>query len=337
MRSYEIQNQFGIDSLRLVERPDPTPGPEQVLVRVNAWSLNYRDWLIVTGQYNPKLKLPFVPGSDAVGEVIATGTGVSDVKVGDRVAACFLQHHVGGELTEAKSRTALGGAIPGVFSDLIVLSRDGVVVVPDHLTDAEAATLPCAGLTAWNALVGTGNVKAGDVVVVQGTGGVSLFALQFARMLGARVIVTSSRDDKLERARQLGAHHGINYKTTPDWGDEVRRLTGGVGADHIIEVGGAGTLPQSFRAARMGGTISLIGILSGGAANLSFVPVLMKHLRVQGIFVGHREHFQAMNRAIALHQMRPVVDRTFPFAELPAALRHLASGAHFGKIALVPV
>jgi NADPH:quinone reductase-like Zn-dependent oxidoreductase len=325
-------DRFDIDALTLAERPEPQPGPGQVLVRLKAWSLNYRDLMLVKGQYNPKLKLPFVPLSDGVGEVTAVGPGVRRVKVGERVAGCFMQQWVAGALTDAMAKSALGGALEGVLAEYVVLSEDGVVPVPAHLSDEEAATLPCAAVTAWHALVAEGEVKAGDTVLVQGTGGVSLFALQFARMHGARVIATSGHPDKMARVRQLGASDVINYKETPEWGDTVRELTGG-GVDHVIEVGGAGTLNQSLRAVRTAGRIELIGVLAD-PANVNPVPILMKGVRVQGIFVGSRAMFEAMNRAIALHQLRPVVDRVFPFAEVRQALRHMESAAHFGKICL---
>lgn len=323
-------DRFDIDALTLAERPEPQPGAGQVLVRMRAWSLNYRDLLVVKGLYNPKLKLPFVPLSDGAGEVAAVGPGVRRVKVGDRVAGCFMQQWSAGEVTDAKAKSALGGALEGVLAEYVLLSEDGVVTVPAHLSDEEAATLPCAAVTAWHALVVEGQIKAGDTVLVQGTGGVSLFALQFARMHGARVIATSSHADKLARVRQLGASDAINYKETPEWGDKVRELSGG-GVDHVVEVGGAGTLNQSLRAVRTNGRIALIGVL---AATGSFnpVPILMKNVRVQGIFVGSRAMFEAMNRAIALHQLRPVVDRVFPLAEVRQAFRLMESAAHFGKI-----
>jgi NADPH:quinone reductase-like Zn-dependent oxidoreductase len=323
---------FTLDSLTVAERPEPAAGPGQVLIRVRACSLNYRDLLIMKGLYNKKLPLPLVPLSDGAGEVAAVGDGVARVKVGDRVAGCFMPAWIDGEPTEAKARSALGGGGIGMLAEYVVLPAEGVVPVPDHLSAEEAATLPCAAVTAWHALVTEGGVKAGDVVLTQGTGGVSLFALQFAKLLGARVIATSSSDAKLERVRQLGASDGINYKTTPEWGARARELTGS-GVDHVVEVGGAGTMPESMRAVRMGGRISLIGVLSG-AGQFNPTPVLMKNLRVQGIFVGSREMFEAMNRAIALHQLRPVIDRVFPMSDIRAALRHLESGAHFGKVVI---
>jgi NADPH:quinone reductase-like Zn-dependent oxidoreductase len=274
-----------------------------------------------------------VPLSDGAGEVAAVGPGVTRVKVGDRVAGCFLQGWLAGELTDAKARTALGGGGPGMLAERVVLSEDGVVHVPAHLSFEEAATLPCAALTAWHALVSAGGLIAGDTVLIQGTGGVSLFALQFANMQGARVIATSSSDVKLQRVRELGASDGINYETTPEWQDRARELTGGVGVDHVVEVGGAGTFNRSLKAVRTGGRISLIGVLAG-AGEVNLTPILMKGVCVQGIFVGSREMFEAMNRAVALHKMRPVIDRVFAFTEIREALRYLESGAHFGKVCL---
>jgi len=314
--------------------PTPEPGAGQVLVRVRAASLNYRDLLVAKGLYNPKLPLPIVPLSDAAGDVVAVGTGVEYVKPGDRVAGIFMQGWLAGALTDAAAKTALGGAIPGVLAESVVLQEDGVVAIPPHLSYEEAATLPCAAVTAWHALFEEGRPSAGDTVLVQGTGGVSLFALQFARMAGARVIATSSSDEKLARVKELGASDVINYKTTPDWDRAARELTRGMGVDHVIEVGGAGTLSKSLRAVRSSGRISLIGVLSGGAGEIGLFPALMKNVRIQGIYVGSRAMFEAMNRAIAFHQLRPVIDRVFSFEEAPAALRHLESGAHFGKIVI---
>lgn len=334
MHAIEIQNSFGLDNLVVAERPQPQPGPGQVLLQMRAWSLNYRDLLVVKGQYNPKLRLPLVPLSDGVGEVVALGEGVTRVRKGDRVAGAFMQKWIDGGPSDLKARSSLGGGgMDGVLAEYVVLHEDGVVPVPAHLGDVEAATLPCAAVTAWHALITEGELKPGDTVLIQGTGGVSIFALQFARLAGARVLATSSSDAKLERVRQLGATDGINYKTTPEWGDKVRELTGGQGVDHVVEVGGAGTLGQSLRAVRTGGRISLIGVLSGGG-QVNPMPILMKNVRVQGIYVGSRAMFEAMNRAIAQSGLRPVVDRVFPFREAQAALRHLESGAHFGKVCL---
>ena len=333
MKAFEVQNTFGIDALTLAERPQPAPGPGQVLLAMRAWSLNYRDLLVIRGQYNPKLRLPFVPFSDGVGEVAAVGDGVSRVKPGERVAGNFIQKWVCGPPTEEQAKSSLGGGGPGMLAEYVVLHEDAVVHVPDHLSDEEAATLPCAALTAWHALVAEGRLKAGDSVLTQGTGGVSLFALQFARLLGARVLITSSSDDKLRRALDMGAADGINYKTTADWDRRVRELTGGVGVDHVVELGGAGTLGRSLKAVRTGGHISLIGVLTGGG-EVNPMPILMKNVRVQGIYVGSRQMFEEMNRAIALHSLRPVIDRVFPFEQAREALHHMESASHFGKIAL---
>jgi NADPH:quinone reductase-like Zn-dependent oxidoreductase len=331
MKTIVLQPAFGIDNLHIIDRPEPKPGAGQVLLTMKAWSLNYRDLLVIKGHYNPKLKFPFVPLSDGVGEVIGVGDGVTRVKVGERVAGCFMQRWIAGGVTDAAAKSALGGAIPGILEEQVVLHEEGVVAVPKHLTDEEAATLPCAALTAWNALIAQGGIKAGESVLVQGTGGVSIFALQFAKMMGARVIATSSSNAKLERVKQMGASDGINYKETPAWDDMVRELTGGVGVDHVVEVGGAGTFNQSLKAVRLGGTISLIGVLAG-KGDVNLLPVVMKGVRVQGIFVGNREMFEAMIRAIALSQMRPVVDRVFDFKDIQAALKHMESAAHFGKV-----
>jgi NADPH:quinone reductase-like Zn-dependent oxidoreductase len=333
MKVYEIRDSFGVDALALTERPDPRPGPGQVLVQWRAFSLNYRDLLVVKGLYNPKLRRPMIPFSDAAGTVVEVGDGVTRVKTGQRVASLFMQDWLAGEPTDAAAKSALGGALDGVLAEESVLAEAGVISVPEHLSDEQAATLPCAALTAWHALVTEGGVKAGDSVLLQGTGGVSIFALQFARLHGARILITSSSDAKLERARPLGAAAQINYKTTPEWDKKVRELTCEVGVDHVVEVGGAGTLPRSLKSVRTGGRIYLIGVLSGGG-DVNPMPILMKNVRVQGIYVGSREMFAAMNRAIAFHRLEPVVDRVFPFAEAREALRYLESGSHFGKVCI---
>ena len=334
MKAFEIQNKFGLDSLTLTERPDPKPSYGQVLIKLRSLSLNYRDLMVVKGWYNPKLPLPLIPFSDGVGEVVAVGEGVTRVNIGDRVAGIFFQKWLAGELTAEKAESALGGAIEGMLAEYVVLHEDGVVRVPEHLTDEEAASLPCAAVTAWNALFTSGGLKAGDTVLIQGTGGVSIFALQFALLAGARVIATSSSDEKLERVLQLGASDGINYKQTPDWSKKVRELTAGDGVDYVVEVGGAGTLTESLRAVRYGGQISLIGVLTGGSAEINTASILMKNVKVQGIYVGSREMFEAMNSAIALHKLHPVCDRVFPFHEAPKALKYMETGSHFGKICI---
>jgi len=333
MKAFEVQK-FGLESLTLAERPDPQAGPGQVVIKLRAASLNYRDLMMVQGSYNPRQRLPLIPLSDGVGEVSAVGEGVTRVKVGDRVAGNFTQRWIAGEPTRARLGASLGGPLDGMLAEYNVLHEEGVVHVPAHLPDEEAATLPCAAVTAWHALIHQGRLKAGDTVLVQGTGGVSIFALQFGVMAGARVIITSSSDEKLERARSLGAAECINYKANPDWDKAARELTGGVGVDHVVEVGGAGTLVKSLRATRVGGSVYVIGVLAGNATELNVTSILMQNIRVQGILVGSREMFEAMNRAVELHQMRPVVDRVFSFEAAGEAFGYLASGAHFGKICI---
>lgn len=334
MKIYEIRQTFGFDHLLLGERPDPQPGPGQVLIRMRAIALNYRDILMVNGLYNPKQPLPLIPCSDGVGEVIAVGENVDRVTVGDRVATLFAQSWIGGPPHYDRLRSTLGGPHDGTLCEQMVLDQQGVVKVPEHLSDVEAAALPCAALTAWSALVTQGKLGPGDTVLVQGTGGVSIFALQLACLLGARVIITSSSNAKLEKARQLGSWAEINYLEEPQWGKRVRQLTDGVGVDLVVEVGGAGTLQQSLRAIRVGGQISLIGVLSGTTSDLDITPILMQNVRIQGILVGSRDGFEAMNRAIAQHQLRSVVDRVFPFDEAREALAYMAGGLHFGKVCI---
>jgi NADPH:quinone reductase-like Zn-dependent oxidoreductase len=334
MKAFEIRDGFGIERLTLVDKSEPLPGPGQALIKMRAFSLNYRDLMVVTGTYNPRMKLPRVPFSDGAGEVIAIGPGVTRVKVGDRVTPIFMQKWIDGEPNVEKGKSALGGAVDGILAEYVVLDQEGLVHIPEHLSYEEAATLPCAAVTAWHALIAEGQIKPGDVILTQGTGGVSIFATQFAHMAGARVIVISSSDQKIERACSLGASRGINYKETPDWDKRATEMTGGVGVDHVVELGGAGTINRSLRAVRLGGRISVIGALAGGAGDVSTVSILMKNIRVQGIFVGSRAMFEDMNRAISLHKMQPFVDRVFRFDEAREALRHIESASHFGKICL---
>lgn len=334
MKIWEIRNKQGLDSLTLTERLASQPKPGYVLLRMRAASLNYRDLLTLKGAYNSKQQLPLVPLSDGVGEVVAIGEGVTRVQTGDRVAGIFMQKWLAGNFSAEKAKSALGGAIDGILAEYVTLHEDGVIHVPKHLSDEEAATLPCAAVTAWHALISEGNLKAGDTILILGTGGVSLFALQFAKMVGARVITISSSDEKLARVQQMGSAEGINYKTTPNWDEQVWQLTDGVGVDHVIEVGGAGTLNKSLRAVRAGGHVSLIGVLSGSSGEISTATILQKNLRVQGIYVGSREMFETMNRAITLHKMTPVVDQVFSFDQVREALAYMESGAHFGKICL---
>jgi NADPH:quinone reductase-like Zn-dependent oxidoreductase len=334
MEVWELKEAFGPEHLKKGERPDPEPAPGEVLLSMRAASLNYRDTLMIRGGYGPRVKVPVIPVSDGVGEVVAVGEGVRRVAVGDRVAPVFFQSWIGGTPSSDKFHDTLGGPVDGVLTRLMRIGEHGVSRVPDHLSDEEAACLPCAALTAWSALVTEGGIGPGDTVLVQGTGGVALFAMQFAKMAGARVIMTSSRDDKLARARQLGADETINYRTSPEWDRVAKDLTGGEGCDHVIELGGADTLERSIRAARTGGQVSLIGVLGGAKAEVSLPLVVMRNLRMQGITVGSRDGFEAMCRAIARHHMRPVVDRVFSFDDVPAAFAHLEAGRHFGKVCI---
>jgi NADPH:quinone reductase-like Zn-dependent oxidoreductase len=332
MKAFVIRDGFGLDRLGFEDRPDPAPGPGQVLVRVRAASLNYRDLLIAKGQYSRSMPLPRVLGSDGAGEVAAVGPGVTRCKPGDRVVGCFFQNWADGPISEAATKGALGGDRDGVLAELVVLEEGGVVPLPAGLGFEEAATLPCAALTAWNALT-TGYDVAGKTVLLQGTGGVSVFALQLAKALGARVLITSGHDDKLRRALDLGADAGTNYKTNPDWDRWAREQTGGAGVDLVVEVGGAGTLERSAKAVRFGGRIALIGVLAG-AGSFNPIHVLMKSITLQGIFVGSRSMFEAMNALVTARGIRPAIDRVFPFAQAADAFRHLESGAHLGKVVI---
>jgi NADPH:quinone reductase-like Zn-dependent oxidoreductase len=333
MKVWQIQS-FGIDQLVLAEVPRPRPGRGEVLIKVHAVSLNYRDLLMVRGHYNPKMPLPRIPCSDGAGEVVEVGEEVNDVAVGQRVAGIFMQHWLEGAPTAETSRGALGGDVDGMLAEYVVLQQSGVVPIPKHLSFAEAATLPCAGVTAWNALEHAAHVKAGDVVVIQGTGGVSIFALQFAKLAGATVIGTSSSDEKLARAKTLGLDAGLNYRQSPEWAKWVQQQTGNRGADLIVEVGGAGTFSQSLQAVRFAGTVAQIGVLSQSEQPLPIPLILHRQVRIQGVYVGSRAHFEAMNRAITANGTRPVVDRIYAFDEAREALKTMEKGSHFGKIVI---
>jgi 2-desacetyl-2-hydroxyethyl bacteriochlorophyllide A dehydrogenase len=330
MKAFEIQK-FGIDELALTEREKPKPNAGEVLVKIRAASLNYRDLRMVQGTYNPKLKMPIVPFSDGAGEVVEAGEAVTRFQVGDRVCPIFMQGWIDGEVTFEKARTALGGDLDGVLREYAVFSEQALVRIPEHLSYEEAATLPCAGVTAWHALAVSGNLKAGDTVLTLGTGGVSIFALQFAKALGAKVIVTSSSDEKLERAKELEADITINYKTHEDWDSVVKDLTEKRGVDHVIEVGGAGTLQRSLSSVKMGGHIALIGVVAGQGV-FNPMQIFMKTIRLQGIFVGSRQMFEDMNAAISLNKLKPVIDKVFEFEQVREALEYMESAAHFGKI-----
>jgi NADPH:quinone reductase-like Zn-dependent oxidoreductase len=329
-----MQAPHSIEGLKLVDSPTPQPGPGQVLVRIKAATLNYRDLLTIKGGYGSRQKFPLIPVSDGAGVVEAAGAGVREFAPGVRVVGSFFETWISGEPSAAKIQGALGSAVDGVLAEYRVFPSQALVRTPDHLTDVEAAALPCAGLTAWSAVVKLGGVKAGQTVLTQGTGGVSIFALQFAKMCGARVIATSSSDAKLERLKSLAADVTINYRTVPDWGRMARELAG-QGVDLVVEVGGVGTLNESIRAIRIGGTIAFIGVLAGPPPTELRLPLMvMQQQRLQGVTVGSVEDLQAMCDAIAINKMKPVIDKTFPFDQAAEAFRYMASGSHFGKVAI---
>jgi NADPH:quinone reductase-like Zn-dependent oxidoreductase len=323
-----------IDQLIFDSVEVPEPGAGEVLVAIKAVSLNYRDLAVVTGRYPRNPAEPTIIASDGAGEVIAVGDGVTSFRAGDRVAGSFFQKWIAGPYAREYGASALGGAIPGVLTQFRVFDREGLVRIPEHFSYQDGATLPCAGLTAWNALVPTMHVQAGDTVLLLGTGGVSIFGLQFAKLHGARVIITSSSDEKLARAKALGADETINYKTTPEWDKEVLRLTAGRGVDMVLEVGGGETFTRSMNSVRASGQMAVIGVLSGVAGTIPVGLIGIQTLSVRGIFVGSVAMFEDMNRAIAAHQLRPVIDRVFPFEQSVDALRYLQSAQHLGKIVI---
>lgn len=332
MQRYEVYPTDPAAPLRLVEAEQPAMGEHQVTVAIKAVSLNYRDLLVCQNTYFSPIPDGLVPCSDGAGEVVAVGRAVTDLQVGDRVATLFFPHWQSGGADSSKISGALGAEMGGALTERFVSDASGLIKLPDHLSYAEAATLPCAALTAWNSLFEAGHLKPGQTVLLLGTGGVSIFALQFAKAAGAQVIITSSDDAKLARAKQLGADHGINYKTHPDWAAEVLRLTAGQGVDVVLEVGGPGTLERSLMSVRTGGRIAYIGVLTGLAAQANPVMLIPKAASINGIFVGSRAMFAAMLEAVAAHRIHPVIDREFAFTEAPAALAHMQSGGHFGKI-----
>ena len=323
---------FGIDSLEFVERPSPSPGPGEVLVHVCAISFNYRDLLMVKGLYNPKLAFPRIPCSDGAGEVAAVGEGVTLWKPGDRVIGIFMQNWLDGPPSPAKVKGALGGDIDGTLADHVLLKETGLVRIPNHLSFQEAATLPCAAVTAWNALAAA-NLKPGATVLVQGTGGVSIFAVQFARLHGLRVLGISSSDAKLDRACALGLDAGLNYKENPNWDRWAVDQTGGEGVDLVVEVGGVGTLARSLRALRMGGAIAQVGVLAESKEPLAITSILHKQARIQGIYVGSRKDFLDMNKAITLTQLRPIGEN-FHWSQAREVLTRMEDASHFGKLVL---
>jgi NADPH:quinone reductase-like Zn-dependent oxidoreductase len=335
MRVYQVEDDWSVDNLKLANRPEPNAGPGEVRIKMLASALNYRDLLVPQRGYGSRMKpLPLIMLSDGVGCVDQVGEGVDSLRLGERVCPLFFQSWLSGEPDNARLGMSLGCEMDGTMAQYMVLPANGVALVPAHLDHNEVATLPTAGVTAWRAIVTEGRVKPGDTVLIQGTGGVSLFALQFAKMLGARVICTSSSDEKLLRARTLGADETINYLSTPEWGKTARTIADGIGVDHVVEVGGQRTLPQSLRAVRPGGTISMIGVLAGSQLDISLGLIVTRHIRLQGITVGSGDDFRTMVRAISQQGMRPVVDRVYGFEQLHQALQHLASDKHLGKICI---
>jgi NADPH:quinone reductase-like Zn-dependent oxidoreductase len=332
LKAYELHPDEGFAALRTVERTLPALGPQDVRVRVRAVSLNYRDLRVLAGA--AKRKAPVVPVSDGAGEVVAIGPDVTRVAVGDRVAAGFFPTWLRGDLAEDHHRSALGGSVDGMLAEEVVLPETAWVRLPAYLSFEQAATLPCAGVTAWHALFEAATLRPGDSVLVQGSGGVSIFALQLARTAGAHVIATSSSADKRARLERMGARTTVDYRTNPKWGDAVREATGGRGVDVAVEVGGAGTFDQSVRALRYGGTMSLLGILAGTQGPIDTYAVFHKNLRVHGVYVGSVAMFEDLLRALDASKLEPVIDRVFGFAEVRAAYEHLQSGAHFGKVVI---
>jgi NADPH:quinone reductase-like Zn-dependent oxidoreductase len=336
MAAYVVERETGPSGLKLSKLPRPVPQAGEVLIRVRASSLNFRDHLTTSAQYGPGHTMTGrIPVSDGAGEIVEIGAGVTGFRAGDRVAANFFPTWISGPASAEQLKAALGGAFaPGMLAEYIAVPANSLVALPNSMSFEEAATLPCAGVTAWYALFDTFKLRPGQTVVVQGTGGVSIYALQLAKVAGARVIVTSSSDEKLARAKALGADHGVNYVTHPDWDKEVKKITGGHGADIIVEVGGTGTIEKSLSAAAIGGGIAVIGILSGVQSQISLFQVLAKQVRLHGVYVGAREHLAALTEAMTVNKVKPVVDKVFPFAEAPAAFAYQASNKHFGKIVI---
>ena len=334
MRAYELHPKENFEALTMIDRPTPAVGPHDVRVRVRAVSLNYRDLTIARGTKARPRPKPIVAASDGAGEVVAVGDRVTRFRVGERVAALFFPNWVDGELSAAQHAAALGGSMDGMLAEEVVLGEHSWVAVPPHLSFEEAATLPCAGVTAYNALFEAASLNPGDTLLVQGTGGVSIYGLQLAKAAGARVIVTSKSEAKRERARKMGADYVIDYQATAKWGEAAHAWTGGRGVDVVIEVGGPGTFDQSVAALRYGGTMSLLGVLTGLKGEVNTYGVFHKGLRVHGVYVGSGRMFEALNRAISTSMIHPVVDRVFAFDEVRAAYEHLASGAHFGKVVI---
>jgi NADPH:quinone reductase-like Zn-dependent oxidoreductase len=334
MKAWEIVSAGGVDALELNHRVSSAPGYDEVLIRVRASSINYRDLATIEAPEPRGITYPTIPNSDCAGEVIAVGDSVSEFAPGDRVMSCFFQNWPSGGISAPAMASALGGAVDGVLAEDIVLKAGGIVRAPQNLNFEEASTLPCAALTAWNALFGGNGVKAGETVLLLGTGGVSVFAQQFANIAGIKTIVTSSSDEKRARITELGASATINYRENPDWEQQVLEMTNGQGVDRVVEVGGPGTLQKSISAVRIGGHIALIGILSGAAGQIVPTDIMRKSLEVRGIYVGSRQMSEEMTRAIELHDLKPVIDRVFAFDDARQAYHHMRAAGHFGKIVI---
>src|SRR5690606_5074089 len=331
MKAVQLRKPGGLDNLYLSELDPGKPGPGEILVRVHATSLNYHDYIVCKGGM-PYAKDGLVPMSDAGGEVVEVGDGVRALKAGDFVVSAFFPEWEGGEPHPSKLAALPGDRSDGYAREFAVVPAHHFLKAPRGYTHAEAATLTCAGLTAWRALVGEGGLKAGDIVLVQGTGGVAIFALQIAKMFGATVIATSKSDAKIARLKQLGADHVINYQTTPEWGAEANKLTGGRGVDHVVEIGGAGTLGESIKACRMGGHISMIGVLAGVQGAVNTAALMGKQIKLKGIMVGSRDNLRDMIHALEANNMKPIIDRSFPLEQLADAFRYQETNQHFGKI-----
>ncbi|MFW2404562.1 MAG: zinc-dependent alcohol dehydrogenase family protein [Gammaproteobacteria bacterium] len=331
MKQIELPT-FGIDNLNVVETDRPEPGHDEVLVRFGAASINYRDYQICVGEFSPDQPLPIVPLSDGAGEVVATGDGVRRLAVGDRVAPLFFPNWLSGPALGAERAESSGLEVPGVLREYGVYSEHAVARVAPHLSDAEAACFPCAGLTAWSCLRDLAGVTSGDTVLIQGTGGVAVFGLQLAKAMGAMTIVTSSSDRKLETAAALGADHCINYSATPDWGVTARELTGGAGVDAVIEIGGTGTLKQSFAALKRDGQIAVVGYLAGIELGLTVFDLIERNAHLHGVSVGNRDSFDAMMAFVAEHELRPEIAKSYQFEQAGEALKMVSRGKLVGKL-----
>jgi len=332
MQCVIVDEKFGLENLKVIDRDIPKPKANEVLINIKAASLNYRDYLMATGKYNPKQKLPYVPCSDGAGVIVEVGPLVKTFKVDDEVMPIFSQKWLYGDPKRAYFKTTLGGPLDGTLSQYMCVPEESVVLKPKYLSFEEAATLPCAALTAWSALVKHGKIQAADTVLTLGTGGVSIFALQIAKMYNANIIATSSSETKIEKLKKLGASYTINYRKTPNWHKEVFKITKMIGVDHVIEVGGAGTLEKSIMSVRAGGQISLIGILSGSNDKLNLLPVLMRDVKIQGVLVGHKHSFENMLKAMEKLELKPVIDKAFDLEDSQEAFNYLKNGKHFGKV-----